>query len=106
MKLHSSGAFAYVVSLKDGINTFVLESGADKKTYVINKPFAQAVSKNSSSAEFVQYKYLKNYVVSGDNVPLRETPVDSGINRMSHFQKDIPLIVDGRKERFLQSNIE
>lgn len=31
VKLHSSGAFAYVVSLKDGINTFVLESGADKK---------------------------------------------------------------------------
>lgn len=100
VKLHSSGAFAYVVSLKDGINTFVLESGADKKTYVINKPFAQAVSKNSSSAEFVQYKYLKNYVVSGDNVPLRETPVDSGINRMSHFQKDIPLIVDGEKKGF------
>lgn len=101
VKLHKSGAFAYVVNLKDGQNTFVLESGADKKTYIINKPFAKSVSKsNYSSPQFVQYKYLKNYMIENDNAPLRETPVDSGINRLSHFQKEIPLIVDGEKIGF------
>lgn len=101
VKLHKSGAFAYVVNLKDGQNIFVIESGADKKTYVINKPLARTVSKtNYTSPQFVQYRYLKNYLVANDNAPLRETPVDGGINRMSHFQKDIPLIVDGENKNF------
>lgn len=101
VKLHKSGAFAYVINLKDWQNTFVVESGADKKTYIINKPIVQSVSKsNYNSPQFVQYKYLKNYLVADDNVPLRETPVDSGINRMSHFQKEIPLIVDGENKNF------
>lgn len=103
VKFNKSGAFAHVINLKDGINTFVIESGAERKTYTINKPFAKSVSKSVYRApQFVEYNYLKNYLVSDENTPMRETPVDSGINRMSHFQKDIPLIVDGEKQNFFR----
>lgn len=103
VKLSKSGAFAYVVNLKEGTNSFVIESGAERKTYIINKPFINRVSKISQQPQqFIKYKYLKNYLISNDNAPMRETPIDGGINRLSHFQKEIPLIVDGEKEDFFR----
>ena len=43
VKLSKSGAFAYVVNLKEGTNTFVIESGAERKTYIINKKYTKQV---------------------------------------------------------------
>lgn len=97
--VHKSGGFAYVVELKEGINTFEIVSGNDIQTFVINRP-EKKLSKNSPQAKFIQYEKTKEVLTSANNIPLRSTPVDAGINRMSHFQEGIPLLIDGEKSNF------
>ena len=36
--LHKTGAFAYVVKLENGSNTFTLQTDDEKQVFVINKP--------------------------------------------------------------------
>lgn len=96
--LHSTGAFAYVVELKDGENTFVLQSENERKIFVITKPVIK--SGCILSSQFVQYYDNKFYSVTVKGAPLRSTPIDAGINRMAHLQRDIVVAVDGEKNGF------
>ena len=98
--LHPTGAFAYVVPLNNGSNTFVLQSGEQREIFVITKPvIRQTIFK---PAAFVPYKETKSFVVTTEGAPLRSTPVDAGINRMAHLQRDIKLQVDGEKDGFFR----
>lgn len=99
IKMSKSGAFAYVVNLKSGDNIFDIEDKNGKQTYVITRKIPTC-SYPIKSPKFVKYNALKNAVVSKDSSPMRETPIDGGINRLSHFQKDIPLVVDGESGDF------
>lgn len=96
--LHSTGAFAYVVNLEQGENTFVLQSEDEKKIFVITKPTVKSISTQTPS--FVKYDDKKFFYVTTEGTPLRTTPVDAGINRMAHLQRNIPLVVDGEKSGF------
>lgn len=98
--VHPSGGFAHVVNLNPGKNTFVLEEGDKKLTYEIIKPLPKTSSSAYVPPKFVEYGSRKSYFISTDNVPLRETPIDAGVNRLSHLQADIPLTVDGEKSNF------
>lgn len=98
--VHPSGGFAYVVNLKDGKNTFVLQSGDEIKTYIIEKPVSKTYTGKYTPPPLVEYSSKKNYYTAYDGAPLRGTPIDSGINRLSHFEKDVPLLIDGEKSNF------
>lgn len=95
---NQAGAFAYVVNLNDGQNTFTVESQYDRQIYVITKPVIK--SGCSTPAQFIQYQEMKKVSVTTDGAPLRSTPIDAGINRMAHLQRDIILQTDGEKSGF------
>lgn len=96
--IHPSGAFAYVVPLNNGSNTFVLQSGEQREIFVITKPVIK--SSGLTPSVFLPYSAKKTISVTTDEAPLRATPVDSGINRIAHLPKDIKLWVDGEKDGF------
>ncbi len=97
--VHPSGGFAYVVPLSIGKNTFKIKSGTEELNYVIMKPPAPP-SGTYKAPEFKEFENLKYALVTNDKSPLRSTPVDSGINRIAHLQKNMPLVIDGEKGNF------
>lgn len=99
VNVHHSGGFAYVVFLNEGQNKFVLTDGIDTKTYLINRP-VKVSGGVYTPPKLIEYENRKQFLTSIDNAPLRNSPVDAGINRMSHFEKDIPLTIDGEKSNF------
>jgi N-acetylmuramoyl-L-alanine amidase len=97
--VHPSGGFAKTVQLKTGENNFVIKSGNKTMLYKITRP-ANKFGNNIARNNFITYAERKMGVVSYRNCPLRSTPIDDGINRISHLQKDIPLIIDGEQGDF------
>ena len=94
--LASNGAFAFTMKLKEGENRIVLKSNYhNTRFYKIYK---------SPAAEVIKPKleeFDKKYVsVLKDNTPMRDTPVDYGMNRISHLFGGTTLIVDGEKNGF------
>ncbi len=96
--LHPTGAFAYVVPLNSGSNTFILQSGGQREIFVITKPVLKA--SNLPPSVFTTYRSMKILTVTTEDAPLRSTPVDAGINRIAHLQRDIKLQADGEKDGF------
>ena len=96
--LHESGAFAYVVDLKVGQNTFKIVSEDECKIYTITRPNIK--SYGNFAQPFKQYDNIKSFYVTSDNAPLRSTPIDAGINRIAHLQRNVLLNVDGEKNGF------
>ena len=98
--VHPSGGFAYVVPLNVGKNTFTIISGKEKLIYDITKPAPAASGKPAAPAAISEYENLKYAIVVNENSPLRSTAVSSGINRIAHLQKNMPLVLDGEKGSF------
>jgi len=98
VKLSLLGAFAQVVPLEIGINNFVISSGEKTVNFTIERPKPTISSPISSS--LIKYPIMNNFFVMTDNAPLRMTPVDGGINRMSHLSKDIQLLINGENGGF------
>ncbi len=96
--LHPTGAFAYVVNLNNGSNTFILQSGDERQIFVITKPVVRPLKCNIT--EFRPFNCRKVFIVTAENAPLRSTPVDAGINRKAHLQRGVKLFVDGEKAGF------
>lgn len=96
-KIHiaSNGAFAHSVKLKDGENRVVVKSNFNTQIY----KFTKKKSKTSENPVLFQFE-PKNYIVKKDNTPLRSTPIDYGMNRISHLFKDTVLILDGEQGDF------
>lgn len=97
--IHPTGAFAYVVNLKNGSNNFVLQSGEEKQVFVITKP----VIKSSCAIQapvFQAYADKKSFYVTTENAPLRATPIDAGINRKAHLPRNVELLTDGEQAGF------
>ncbi len=91
----SNGAFAHSVKLKEGENRIILKSNYKTQVYKVykDKPV------QNIEPEFVEYDPAL-YRVKKDNTPLRKTPVDYGMNRLSHLFKDTIVIVNGEKGDF------
>ena len=98
INLHSTGAFAYVVPLNVGINNFKIETDDECKLYRIIRPSIKDFE--GTSSKFVKYDNIKSFYVTTDNAPLRSTPVDAGINRITHLQRNILLNADGEQNGF------
>ena len=96
--VHESGGFVYFVNLNEGVNIFKLKSCDETLEFKITRP-KKPVGKYVPP-QFVQYKDNKSFTVAIDGAPLRSTPVDGGINRISHLQEGVELSVDGEKGSF------
>lgn len=103
VNVHPSGGFAYVVPLKVGKNSFTIISDGEKLIYDITKPAPGASANPAAPAALKEYEDLKYAQVVNENSPLRSTAVNSGINRIAHLQKDMPLVLDGEKGSFYRT---
>ena len=92
----SNGAFAHSVKLKDGENRVVLKSNFNTHVY----RFYKTPASQNIKPELIEFEEPKMFVVKKDNTPLRATPVDYGMNRLSHLFKDTKLIVTAKKGPF------
>ena len=98
ISLHETGAFAYVVKLQNGSNIFTLQTDDERQIFIINKPVIN--TECNLPLQFIQYPKKKSVYVTTEGAPLRSTPVDAGINRIAHLQRNIELLVDGEKGGF------
>lgn len=116
VKISPLGAFAQVVPLDFGMNKFKIVASpvfscpphlspppqGGRKTnfeeFIIERP--PLTSSNQTPPTLIEYPVMNNFYVKTDNAPLRMTPIDGGINRMSHLPKGIQLFVNGEKGDF------
>lgn len=99
--VHKSGGFAYVVKLLPGMNEFIIQSGKDKQVFKINNP-KKTVCPYKTETPIAVFKGAAVFETMKDNVPLRSTPQDFGINRIAHYQEGIPLNIVDEKNGFYQ----
>lgn len=94
-------AFTYFTPLKDGENIFAVT----KKDFWGNvETIKYSIIKDSSKKvkyenEFVEYP-KQYYVTNKDNVVLRNTPIDAGMNRWGYLPKGMKIVVDGVQNQF------
>ncbi len=119
VKVAPSGAFAQTVPLNVGKNIFKIISTSKKTAsadsfiqatsplpsndvaiinFVIEKP--APTNKTYTPPPLLEYPMINDFYTKNDNVTLRTTPVDGGINRMSHLPKDMQLLINGEKNGF------
>ena len=89
-----NGAFAHTVKLKDGENRIVVRTayGLQIFNFYKNKITQQELPTENFTAQ-------KAYVKC-DNAPLRSTPIDAGLNRISHLFNGTNLVINGSKGSF------
>ena len=90
----SNGAFAHSVKLKEGENRIVLRTAYGVQIY---KFYKTSIKEQPIPTE--DFQPVKGYV-NRDNVPLRSTPVDAGLNRISHLFGGTHLVINGSKGSF------
>ena len=90
-----NGAFAHTVKLKEGENRIIMKSNFAAHIYKIYK---------NNKETFVNPELIEMepelYKVKKDNTPLRNTPIDYGMNRISHLFEGTNIVVNGRKGSF------
>ncbi len=90
-----NGAFAHSVKLKTGENRVVVRSNYNTQIYKFYK------NERQKAIEIPIEEFdAKPVVVKHDNVPLRSTPIDGGLNRMAHLFKDTTVLINGSKGSF------
>ncbi|MBQ4115466.1 N-acetylmuramoyl-L-alanine amidase [bacterium] len=90
-----NGAFAHSIKLKDGENRIVIRSNFNTQVYKIYRnPAIQ-----NTKPELLEFT-PQIYTVIKDNSPLRSSPVDGGMNRLSHLFEETSLLIDGEKGDF------
>lgn len=90
-----NGAFAHSIKLKDGENRIIVKSNFNTQVYKFYK---------HHETKFIENKLIEFspmlYKIKKDNTPLRNTPIDFGMNRISHLFKDTALLIDGEENNF------
>ena len=96
VKLHKSGGFKHVVNLNYGTNVFVIDNGTQKQIFNINRPKpANAVPVPNQKPIYYDSPII--IATSKDNVPLRSTPVDEGLNRLQHLPEGTEFVAIGEE---------
>ena len=90
------GAFAYVVPLELGENTFVIEDSKVKITYTITRCNTNFQSTNREFRAFNETEVMKTAVA---NSPLRAIPDDNG-ERITHLDKGVHVKLIGKQNDF------
>ena len=89
-----NGAFAHTVKLHDGENRILLKTLYGMMLYKYYKTTPEQLDIPTEN-----FEKTKAYV-NRDNTPLRSTPIDGGMNRISHLFGGTHLIVNGSKGSF------
>lgn len=92
------GAFAQAVILEIGENNFTLKSGEDELNFKIIRP--EIKKSTYTPPSLIEYPPMDSFFVSRDNAPLRTTPINSGINRLTHLPEGMRLTINGEKGDF------
>ena len=96
-----NGAFAFTVPLRQGRNQVFLRACKDGRCMIKQYYITRTLEAPKTTTDIAFTPISKTvFKTVGDNVPLRYTPVDAGMNRMGHLSKDTQLIIDGRKGDF------
>ncbi len=90
----SNGAFAHSVKLRDGENRIKIKSDYGIQFFKIYK--TTNVQNELPTEEFEPQHAIVNF----DNTPLRSTPIDAGLNRMSHLFAGTNLLINGSNGSF------
>lgn len=90
-----NGAFAHTIKLKNGENRIFFRTNYNTHVYKVYKMPKPDPTKPVLE-EFSPYRVI----VNKDNTPLRNTPIDYGMNRISHLFEGTNLIVNGQKGDF------
>lgn len=93
----SNGAFAHTIKLKEGENRIVLRSNYKTQVY----KFYKNKKEQQYSPELIEFE-SQLYKIKEDNTPLRSTPENFGMNRLSHLFKGTNLIINGEKNGFFR----
>lgn len=91
----SNGAFAHSVKLKEGENRIVMKSNFNTQVY----RFYKTPKEQNLKPELIEFPAMV-YQVKKDNTPLRSTPIDYGMNRLSHLFEGTNLVINGQKGQF------
>lgn len=94
-------AFSYFTPLKDGENIFAVTR---KDLFGNVETIKYSVVKDSSKKvkyanEFIEDSQ-KYFITTKNDVVLRSTPVDAGMNRLGYLPKDTKIVVDGIQNQF------
>ena len=96
------GAFAYVVELNVGENTFTIEDCKTKLTYVITRKTPQAQA--NEEPPYQKFDEPQIMLTATSNVPMRVAPSEYA-TRMSHLEKGTFLEVIGQQGDFYKINL-
>ena len=89
-----NGAFAHSEKLHEGENRIIIRTLYGLTLYKYYKTSPQRVE-----IPIEEFEPVKAYV-NADNTPLRATPVDAGLNRISHLFGGTHIVVNGSKGSF------
>ena len=90
-----NGAFAHTIKLKDGENRVLIRSQYGRQFYKFYK------NKSIPPQEFPTEELdIFKAVVNCDNTPLRNTPIDGGLNRIGHLFAGTELLINGAQNGF------
>ncbi len=100
--VHKSGGFAHFVDLKYGENIFTITSAGEKLVYKVNSTWKPVTitAKDKQKPQTKTFPTPKLVYTADDKTPIRTTPVSSGVNRIVHLQKGVPLYIDGELGKF------
>lgn len=91
----SNGAFAHSIKLKDGENRILVRSNFNTQVYKVCKK-----TKNKKEEIKLNEFEIKPAIIKKDNTPLRNTPINSGMNRISHLFKNTTILINGEFGEF------
>lgn len=94
-------AFSYFTTLKDGENIFAIKTkdiwgNIETIKYVVIKDTSKKVKYHN---EFIQNS-PKYVLTTKDDVVLRNTPIDAGMNRLGYLPQNTQIVVDGVQNQF------
>ena len=96
-----NGAFSYSISLKSGENIVAVQSKelfGKTHTITYHITFQKAVKRPNQNV-FLQSEKAY-YQTTKDDVVMRSTPVDAGMNRLGYLPNNTKLVVDGTFNEF------
>ncbi len=96
VEIHPSGGFFHPVKLQTGENVFTIDNGEEVIIYKITRPEKSTPPQTKQ----INYNSPKTFITKSNNVPLRSTPVDSGLNRLQHLEDAIALNIIGEYGNF------
>lgn len=97
VKSNKNGSFAETFKLKSGENIFNIKNG--ENSLIIDKYIVNYIMPISNETKLIEFP-IQEYKTTVDNVILRSTPIDFGMNRLGYLPKNTDLQITGFKNEF------